>query len=96
MSRKPKYHIPNLAIRLQKYAEERKLDFAKYSPFHMRIMDGGFTTLDIWTTGRYYIVTTDYLEMIGPGEDERTGEKGQIKMSHIEDWLDQLFFPEAE
>lgn len=92
MSKKQKNHVPGLPQRLVDYCENRMLDFHQYSLYHMRIMDGGFTVLDVWTTGRYYILTTDYLAMVGEGV-ERGGEKGYIPTNNLEDWLDKLFFP---
>lgn len=89
-----KYHIPLLASRLSNYAETRTLDFHQYSKYHMRIMDGGYTVLDIWTTGRYYVLTTDYSEM-GIEVIERGGEKGNIPENMLDEFLDHLFFPEV-
>lgn len=65
----------------------------------MRLMDGGFTVLDIWTTGRYYVLTTDYLAMMGKGFVERGAEKGWVNPDNeaeFHQWLDRLFFPEIE
>jgi hypothetical protein len=93
---KPKNHIPGLSEKLQVYADSRLLDLHQYSPYHARIMDGGFVVLDIWTTGRYYILTTDYDEMTDGNVIERGGEKGQVPISSVEDlesFLDLIFFP---
>lgn len=89
---KQKNHIPGLAERLIEYAEKRLLDFHQYSPYHMRIMDGGYTVLDIWTTGRYYILTTDYSEMLDEAIVERAGEKGSIPVNDLYAFLDVVFF----
>ena len=93
---KPKFHIPGLPKQLYDYAQSRALEFHLYSQYHMRLMDGGFTVLDIWTTGKYYVLATDYLEMLGPRMAiERGGEKGLIPDRYsMHDWLDELFFPE--
>ena len=97
MSRKRNNHIQDIEGRLAEYAERHTLDFHQYSEYHMRLMDGGFTVLDIWTTGRYYMLTTDYLEMVGAGIVERGGEKGFIPEGKgLEAWLDKLFFPEIK
>ncbi len=91
---KPKNHIPRLYTRVQAYADARSLDFHLYTPYHMRITDGGYVTLDMWTTGRYYVLMTDYLAMVGGGI-ERGGEKGSVPIKELEPWLDMLFFPEG-
>jgi hypothetical protein len=96
MSRPRKAHHTSLTTSLQKYAKGRALEYSRYSPFHMRLMDGGFTVLDVWTTARYYVLTTDYLEMLGKGHVERGGEKGYIPLNPDKqrEFLDKLFFPE--
>lgn len=94
---KPKNHIPGLAEKLQVYTDNRLLDMHQYSPYHARIMDGGFVVLDIWTTGRYFILTTDYAVMTDENIIERGGEKGSIPIGSVEDlesFLDLIFFPE--
>ncbi len=95
---KQKHHIPGLSERLVNYAERRALDFAQYSPYHMRIMDGGYTVLDVWTTGRYYILTTDYMEMTdGAIIRERGGEKGWLPTANEKElwpFLDTIFYGE--
>lgn len=96
MSRKLKQHFPGLIVELNRYAARRHLEFMAYSEFHMRIMDGGYTVVDVWTTGRYYILTTDYVEMVGPGLIERGGEKGFVPRTNINKWLDAIFFPEVK
>jgi hypothetical protein len=90
---KQKNHIPGLAEALQEYTESRKLDFHQYSPYHLRIMDGGFVVLDVWTTGRYYIMMTDYNELTDGNVIERGGEKGQLPITKIEEFIDQIFYP---
>lgn len=98
MSRRRKYHIPAITTTIENYAKSHMLDFHQYSEYHMRLMDGGYTVLDIWTTGRYYFLTTDYLAMIGPGYIERGGEKGEIPTpaTKMIEWLDKAFFPDPE
>ena len=91
---KPKNHIPGFIDKMNAYAEKRMLDLAQYSPYHLRLSDGGYTVIDIWTTGRYYVLTTDYLEMAGGGV-ERSGEKGQLPLT-FEDYLNDIFYPRSE
>lgn len=93
MSRRKKYHDLQLASKLKNYAESRTLDFQQYSEYHMRLMDGGYTTIDFWTTGRYWVMATDY-HALGVDKVERSGEKGMLP-SNLEAWLDELFFPEG-
>jgi hypothetical protein len=93
---KQKNHIPGLAETLQDYTESRALDFHQYSPYHMRIMDGGYIVLDVWTTGRYYIMMTDYTELTDGNVIERGGEKGQLPTQDIPNFLDKIFYPEME
>lgn len=92
---KPKNHIPGLVDKLNAYAEERMLDIFQYSPYHIRIMDGGYVVLDVWTTGRYFIVMTDYEEMTEGNEVERQGEKGQLPTTDLKPFLDKIFYAGA-
>lgn len=80
---------------VEAYAKLRDLDYKRYSKYHMRLMDGGYTVLDVWTTGRYYVLTTDYSELT-PSIVERGGEKGDLLLetSALTEWLDGLFYPE--
>lgn len=97
VSRRKKQHIPELPSLLDSYAVARALQLDKYSEYHMRLMDGGYTVLDIWTTGRYYVLTTDYRAMVSASITERGGEKGELPSVHkLYDWLDKMFFPEVE
>lgn len=93
---KQKNHIPNFGERLANYVEARGLDLGNYSIYHYRIMDGGFTVLDTWTTGRYWIVATDYLTKYDGAILERQDEKGQLPTGKDELWpfLDKIFFGE--
>lgn len=94
--RKQKNHIPNFGERLENYVEARSLDLSQYSPYHFRISDGGFTVLDTWTTGKYWVVMTDYEAKYDGAVAEREGEKGQLPTGKDELWpfLDKLFFGE--
>lgn len=94
MSRKPKNHVPRLHERLAAYCEARGLTTHMYSPYHMRVFDDGFTVLDVWTTGRYYIQTTDYKQQYDDGViPERFGEKGNLPVTlGLWPFLDGIFF----
>lgn len=99
MSKNP--HYADLESILSTYADSRSLDFFKFSPNHMRLTDGGYCVIDTWTTGRYYVLTTDYRAMEPTVKTiERGGEKGSLILGNGKDldrkntsaWLDQLFF----
>lgn len=97
MGRDKNVHYRDLPEMLASYSSERSLDYNRYSDYHMRIMDGGFTTLDIWTTARYYVLSTDYNEQKADKKMlviERGGEKGFIPTTspELDNWLDKLFF----
>lgn len=95
MTRRKKQHYHQLPVLLAQYAKDRTLDFGLYSEFHMRIMDGGYITLDVWTTGRYFVLQTDYAELTDKNIVERGGEKGSLPSmdkTKLYDWLDDLFF----
>jgi len=89
---KPKYHIPGFSERIADYAEKRVLDFVQFSPYHMRVSDGGYTAMDLWTTGRYFIVMTDYQETMDGNVAERQGEKGNLPIDNLWPFLDTVFF----
>lgn len=96
MSRRKNPRYEHLKKWLKEYSDTRTLDFNVYSPYHMRIMDGGYVTLDAWVTGRYYVLQTDYNSInTDKGIIERQGEKGSLEVDNKEalfKWLDQLFF----
>lgn len=92
---KPKNHILNISEKYSDYAEARTLDFKQFTPYHMTITDGGYVKLDLWTTGRYFVEFTDYLEMTDGNVVERGREKGNVPINTLEEWLDDLFFPET-
>lgn len=89
-----KRHINDIDITLRSYTKRRSLEFSQYSQYHMRVSDGGYIVLDVWTTGRYYILTTDYAE-IAEGTIERGGEKGFLPTNNLDNFLDKIFYPEA-
>jgi hypothetical protein len=94
MSRKKQWHNHELESWLSDYAEKRALDFHKYSEYHMRLMDGGYIAIDIWTTEKYWVKQTDYFKITDKTIIERGGEKGTLPYGkeNIEEWLDKLFY----
>jgi hypothetical protein len=81
-----RYDIPQL---LTDYTNSRTLDLKRYSEYHFRIFDTA-ATLDVWTTGKYYIRESNY----GHGIIERGGEKGHIprKRKKAYEHLDRIFY----
>lgn len=61
---------------LPSYTAPRGLEYKQYSAYHFRIFDSA-ATVDVWTTGKYYVLGTDY----GNGIVERGGEKGVLPAS---------------
>lgn len=83
MSRK--LHRLNLEHQLAQYARQRALEFKAFSMYHMRITDPGYTEVDCWTTGRYYIRQTVRVE--------RNSEKGSLPDGdYLPEWLDNIFY----
>lgn len=74
------------------YATDRNLDLRKYSPYHYRMTDGGFTILDMWPTGKYHVLKTDYQGMGIENAVERGYEKGSLPIHTLTEFLDGLFF----
>lgn len=99
MSRRRKIHIAELPAVIEGYANMRGLDFKRYSEFHMRLMDGGLTAFDIWTTGRYFVLATDYRAMGAPNYAPGIPRKGQLpalsEHGAAVRMLDKVFFPEV-
>lgn len=95
MTKHKKVYVEGLVDKLWEYADARELDLQNYSKWHYRLLDQGFTVLDIWTTGRYYVVDSDYAAKY-PGADlvETAGQKGQLDMNNLWPFLDKLFFGE--
>lgn len=84
----------NLTRTIWEYADKRTLELTPFSGIHYRLSDSGYTMLDIWpTTGRYYILSTDYAEL-GLREIERGGEKGFLPFETevIYKFLDAIFY----
>lgn len=94
MARKARVHHPVLAVALKKYAAQHGFYYTMYSAYHMRVIQKDMVCLDVWTTGKYYIVSTEYVDY-GAGLVERAGEKGQIplKQKQLHDFLNKLFYP---
>lgn len=95
MSRK-NTHYDNLARLAREVANKYSLDYVKFSPYHMRISDGGYTVLDLWTTAKYYVKETSYYEAYAEsGLIERGGETGllPVKKLELDMWIRELFFP---
>ena len=91
MSRK---RFDSLIQTLRDYAESRTLELTEFTDIHTRLTDG-YTVMDIWpTTGRYYILSTNYADMTTKPIVERGGEKGFVPLgkNKIFDWLDIVFF----
>lgn len=84
---KHKNHNWQLPELLEKYANERGVEFKRFSPFHMRISYGDTCTVDIWTSNKYWVKESNYLH----GITERGGEKGELPKD-IYDFLDKLLF----
>lgn len=79
---------------LQKYANSRAFEYFRYSEYHMRIIDDGYTTIDVWTTEKYWVKETNYHKQSDRGIVERAGEKGYVPTNYkyLEKFLDKLFF----
>lgn len=90
MSRHKKHHNFKLPGLLESYADSRNITFHQYSEYHMRLMDG-FTVIDIWTSGRYYVLSTNYAEMTDKSIVERGGEKDELN-DDTYTFLDNLFY----
>lgn len=85
--KKHNYNLPKL---LEQYASTRMLTYHQYSEYHMRLMDG-FTVVDIWTSGKYYVLSTNYIDMTDRVIVERGGEKGTLT-GDTYTFLDDLFY----
>lgn len=83
-------NFDRLPAMLDAYAQERGVEFHRYSKYHMRIIYDPQATVDIWTTGKYWVKETNYFH----GITERGGEKGWVpfKQKHLYAWLDTLLF----
>lgn len=93
MSRKRNVHYPQIKQFLKEIADDYGIEFQQYNEYHMRLMDG-YTVLDVWTTGKYYVLETSY-NKIAHGTIERQGEKGSTptKKKPFAEFIHKLFFP---
>lgn len=93
MGRKRSIHYPQLESFMKEFADEYDMTYQRYGAYHMRLL-GPFTVLDVWTTGRYYVLGTDYYKM-APGIIERGAEKGFVptKKKPFIDFLHKLYYP---
>ena len=93
MSKNKKPRRASLPMWLENYAKPRTLEYHQYSLWHLRLIDVGFTTIDCWTTGRYYIKETNYSLQTARQIIERGGETGWLPgEDKLEEWLDKLFY----
>lgn len=84
----------NVLQTLNAYSDSRTIDVIQFSELHCRMTDD-FTSIDFWpTTGRYWIMKTNYFEQGGKGVNERGSEKGELPhgKDSIFQFLDELFF----
>ncbi len=98
MSRRRNHHYSELPAMVEGYCEMRGLDFKRYSEYHMRVMDGGFTVFDVWTTGKYFLLASDYGGLGAPGYAPEIPRKGVLPMQvhgATVKLLDKVFFPES-
>lgn len=94
MGRRTKTHHWQLPKLLEQYAKENGFFYVRYSEYHMRIIQDDIVCFDAWTTAKYYIVGTEFVEY-GAGMTERAGEKGILPTNKKElySFLNKLFYP---
>jgi hypothetical protein len=95
MGKRAKTHYGYLITWFNDYAKVHHLRFDVYSPYHMRLMDEGTVVLDAWTTGKYYVKETNYVEYHA-GIIERGTEKGELPVDSqtaFNMFLNRLFNP---
>lgn len=97
MSKRKKTYYSGLAELLKSYAEKRTFDYHRYSEYHMRIIDSGFTVVDCWTSGKYWIKQTEYFQQTDKDIIERAGETGLLPLGEKQlfEFLDKIFFAAA-
>ena len=95
MSRRKK-HYPLLPGWLQHYAALRALDFQAFSDLHMRLSDGGNTAMDVWITGRYFLLASNYAALGYPAYTPGLPRTGIVPLREgaLTAMLDQVFYPE--
>lgn len=89
-----KYHNKRLPYALENYADSRTLEFYRYSAYHMRIIDDGYTIVDLWTTEKYWIKETNYYKQSDKSVVERANETGFLpsKKGELYKFLDGIFY----
>lgn len=94
VGKKHNTHYPQLPEFLEQYAKDNDFFYARYSEYHMRIIQDDIVCFDAWTTAKYYIVGTEFVEY-GANITERAGEKGQLptKKKELYNFLNKLFYP---
>src|SRR5947209_13833915 len=93
MTRRKKPRRASLPLWAENYAKPRVLEYHQYSLWHLRLIDAGFTTIDLWTTGRYYIKETSYSLQTDRQIIERGGETGWLpREDELEEWLDEIIY----
>lgn len=88
-------HYNSLPDLLQAYAIANDLHYARYSEYHMRLIQGDLVCFDAWTTGKYYIVNTEFV-LYEAHIVERAGEKGILPVTdtkQLNNFLNKLFNP---
>lgn len=87
-------HYTALPQFLEEYAAANNLYYAKYSEYHMRLIQDDLVCFDAWTTAKYYIVNTEYV-LYGADIVERAGEKGLLPTDQkkLKLFLDRVFYP---
>lgn len=89
-------HRPELAKFIKDYAKARILDTGIINGQQTRISDGGFCKIDIWMSGKYHIIDSDYHRMI-PNKTiaSRRQERGELPRSResFGVFMDHIFFP---
>ena len=94
MSRQRKHHYTELPGLLKRYAKARKFELRKINQWQYRIVDKGFTAVDVWTTAKYHIIYTNYHKITEQQIYERTDEWGTLRPAKTElgRFLDNLFY----
>lgn len=81
---------------LARYAESRTLELLVYNEgLHLRLVDESFTTVDVWpSTGKYWVLNTNYFKQTDKKVAERGDEKGFLPFGEdkIFDYLDQIIY----
>lgn len=96
MMGKKRRRSDNLRKILTGYAESRTLELFIYNDgLHLRLVDEAFTTIDFWpSTGKYWILNTNYVKQTKNRVAERGNEKGYLPLGEdkVFEYLDQIFY----